>query len=91
MEHTTENKTEKTESNSNKISKDMIIADIVNNHPYLAPYIMDYGVHCIGCGIATMETLEEGFTGHGISPEEIDQAIEELNKIIEENEKNSEK
>lgn len=72
---------------TNKITKDMIIADIVNMYPYLSEYIMDYGVHCVGCGISTMETLEEGFMGHGIAPEEIDNIIEELNKVINDVEK----
>lgn len=71
------------------IRKDMIIADIVNNYPYLAEYIMDYGVHCVGCGIASFETLEQGFSAHGMTQENIDVIIEELNKVIEETEKNS--
>ncbi len=75
----------------NKISKDMIIAEIVDRFPYLAEYIMDYGVHCVGCGVSEMETLEEGFMGHGMSPENVDVIIEELNKIIEQTEKNPEK
>jgi len=66
------------------ISKDMIIADIVDKHPALVPFIMDYGVHCIGCGIAMFETLGEGFSGHGYTVEEIDKAVEDLNKILKE-------
>lgn len=77
-----------TEKNpENKITKDMIIAEIVDRFPYLAEYIMDYGVHCVGCGIASFETLEEGFMGHGMTPGNIDVIIEELNKVIEETEK----
>lgn len=68
----------------NKISKDMIILDIVDKYPYLAEYIMDYGVHCVGCGIAAFETLEQGFLGHGMSEEELDKIILELNKVIAE-------
>lgn len=71
----------------NKIRKDMIIEEIVTRFPYLAEYIMDYGVHCIGCGVASFETLEDGFMAHGMSEEEIDQIIIELNKIIIEKEK----
>lgn len=70
-----------------KITKDMVIAEIVEKFPYLAEYIMDYGVHCVGCGIASFETLEQGFMGHGMTPENVDVIIEELNKVIEENEK----
>ena len=70
-----------------KLTKDMLIADIVNDYPYLAEYIMDLGVHCIGCGAAMFETLEQGFLGHGMSDDEIDTIIIELNKIISDHEK----
>ena len=69
------------------IKKDMLIAEIVEKHPELVDYIMDMGVHCIGCGAAMFETLEEGFMGHGMRTAEIDKTIEELNKIIVENAK----
>ncbi|MEM4637817.1 MAG: DUF1858 domain-containing protein [Candidatus Woesearchaeota archaeon] len=74
------------EGKDKKISKDMIISEVVEKFPYLAEYIMDYGVHCVGCGVASFETLEEGFMGHGMSEEEIDMVIEELNKIIRQTE-----
>jgi hybrid cluster-associated redox disulfide protein len=70
------------------ITKDMIIEEIVEKYPYLAEYIMDYGVHCVGCGVASFESLKEGFMGHGMGEEEIDAIVAELNKVIEEKEKN---
>jgi len=79
--------TKNEENVENKISKDMIIAEIVAKFPYLAEYIMDYGVHCVGCGVASFETLEEGFMGHGMTSENVDVIIEELNKVIVETEK----
>ena len=69
------------------INKDMMINDIITAHPYLAEYIMDYGVHCVGCGVSAYETLEEGFMGHGISEEEIDAIVIKLNDVIKENSK----
>jgi|GEM_PF-746353 len=64
------------------IKKDMLIAEIVEEHPELVPLIMDYGVHCVGCGASTFETLEEGFTGHGLDDEEVDQIVIDLNEYI---------
>ncbi len=69
------------------ISKDMMIEDVIMVHPDLAPVIMDYGVHCVGCGASGFETIEEGFMGHGMSEEEIDDIIIELNKLIAEGKK----
>lgn len=73
------------------ITKEMMINDIITSHPYLAEYIMDYGVHCIGCGASAYETLEEGFMGHGMSDEEVDEVIKKLNIVIRENEKDTTK
>ena len=66
-----------------KITKDMMINDIVTEYPVLIEYIMDYGLHCIGCAASPFETLEEGFLGHGMSPEEIIDIVEKLNKVVE--------
>jgi len=72
-------------NSSKQIDKAMMIEEIVTDHPDIIPMLMDYGVHCVGCGGATFETLEEGFMGHGMSGEEVDQIVEELNEFIKKN------
>lgn len=52
-----------------KISKEMIIGDILNEAPDMAPVLMAAGMHCIGCPSAQMETVEEAAYVHGIEPE----------------------
>lgn len=52
-----------------KITKDMIIGDILNEAPDMAPVLMAAGMHCIGCPSAQMETVEEAAYVHGIEPE----------------------
>ena len=52
-----------------KISKEMIIGDILNEAPDMAPILMAAGMHCIGCPSAQMETVEEAAYVHGIEPE----------------------
>ena len=64
------------------ISKGMLISEAIDLHPDIAPIIMDYGVHCIGCGGASFETIEEGFMGHGIPDDEIDRIIDDLNEFV---------
>ena len=44
-----------------KITKEMIIGDILNEAPDMAPVLMAAGMHCIGCPSAQMETVEEAF------------------------------
>ena len=52
-----------------KITKEMIIGDILNEAPDMAPVLMAAGMHCIGCPSAQMETVEEAAHVHGIEPE----------------------
>lgn len=49
-----------------KISKDMIIADIINTDTSLVSILMSSGMHCIGCPSSQSETLEEASMVHGI-------------------------
>ena len=52
-----------------KITKELIIGDILNEAPDMAPVLMAAGMHCIGCPSAQMETVEEAAYVHGIEPE----------------------
>ena len=61
-----------------KISKDMIIHDILQVDPNLAGVLMASGMHCIGCPASQGETLEEAAMVHGIDVDELMKVIEEL-------------
>ena len=60
----------------------MMLSDVIQKHPETAPVIAKYGLHCIGCHAAAIETLEQGCKAHGLDDEKIDALVEELNKII---------
>ena len=49
-----------------KISKDMIIADLIKVDPNIVAILMRAGMHCIGCPSAQGESLEEAAMVHGI-------------------------
>ena len=74
-----------------KITKGTLIAEILAENPekaqLLAEIMMDFGIHCIGCGAAAFETLEQGVLGHGYSKKDLDKLIKELNKILGESSK----
>ncbi len=55
----------------------MLVGDVVKKHPDLVPIMLDYGMHCIGCHVATWETLEQAALSHGINA---DNLVKELNK-----------
>lgn len=65
------------------ISKDNIIGDVVEKHPEIIDTLMSFGVHCVGCGAMNIETIEMGFKGHGMSDEEVDDAVQKLNKVVD--------
>lgn len=48
------------------IRPDMIVGDIVREYPSLAAVMAENGLHCIGCGVSQVETLEEACMTHGI-------------------------
>jgi hybrid cluster-associated redox disulfide protein len=63
-----------------KITGDMTIGEVVRMHPDAAKVLMSFGMGCISCPGAQMESLSEGAMVHGIDPEEM---IEQLNKLFE--------
>ena len=63
-----------------KITKEMIIGDILNEAPDMAPVLMAAGMHCIGCPSAQMESVEEAAYVHGIEP---DLLVTRVNAFVE--------
>ncbi len=58
------------------IKKTMTIEEVLNINPNFAPILMGFGMHCFGCPMSRMETLEEASQVHGFN---IDLLIEKLN------------
>lgn len=61
------------------ITKQMFIADIIQNHPQTLPVFKKYNLDCFQCQIADIETIEHGAGVHKVS---IDQLIDSLNQAI---------
>ncbi len=61
------------------ITKDMLIGDVVKKYPKSAEIMAKHGLHCIGCHVATWESLEQGAAGHGI---DVKRLIDDLNKNL---------
>ncbi|MBO4243114.1 MAG: DUF1858 domain-containing protein [Clostridiales bacterium] len=57
------------------VSKDTIIGDVVNEDPNVAPILMNAGLHCLGCAMATGETIEEACMVHGLDCDELIAAL----------------
>ena len=63
-----------------KISKDMIIADIIQVNMGCVPILLNEGMHCIGCPASQGETLEEACMVHGL---DADVVAKKLNDFVE--------
>jgi len=67
-----------------KISKETTLGEIVAKHPRTAEVMLRFGLHCVGCHVATWETLEQGAKSHGLSDKQVNEMVEEINKVIAE-------
>jgi len=71
-----------------RITKDMTIESIFTRFPQkgqkLAQEMTQFGLHCVGCGAATWETLEAGMLGHGMDESKIEELLDRLNAILDE-------
>lgn len=55
---------------------------MVNKYPRTAEVLFKYGLHCLGCAVSEEETLEEGARAHGMTDEEIEKMVSEINKTL---------
>ena len=62
-----------------QITKDTVIADILNIAPDSAPLFMSIGMHCLGCAMANGETLEEACQVHGV---DVDEFLTQLSAFV---------
>ena len=59
------------------ITRDMIIADVIRQHPETLPVFKQYNLECFECQIADLETLEHGAGVHKVG---IDELLDALNR-----------
>ena len=64
------------------ITKEILIEDLVNKVPQSVDYLMNKGIVCIRCGEPVWGTLEIAAKAKDFEEEEIQNIVEELNKIF---------
>ena len=62
-----------------KVTKDMLIGQLLQVDANIAPILMRAGMHCLGCPSSQMETIEEAAMVHGIDP---DALVKEINDFL---------
>ncbi|SDL14417.1 DUF1858 domain-containing protein [Natronincola ferrireducens] len=60
-----------------KVTEDMTIMHVLQQDREVAPIFMKYGLHCLGCPGATMESIADAGKVHGI---DVSKLVEDLNK-----------
>lgn len=65
-----------------KITKETNIAEIVFTNPEVAEVMLGYGLHCVGCFASQFDTIEDGAKIHGMTEDEVDEMIEEINLVL---------
>lgn len=61
------------------IKKTMTINDVLNIDENLATVLMGFGLHCFGCPMSRMESLEEAAMVHDV---DVDVMVEKLNEAL---------
>lgn len=65
-----------------KITKNTLILEIAERYPKLIEVLtVKYGLHCLGCSMAAIETLGEGAMAHGMDKKEVEKMVEKLNEL----------
>ena len=67
------------EKKSKIINKNMNFTEIMEISPEAGEVLFNSGMHCIGCGMAAFETLEQGAMAHGL---DADKLVDEINKAL---------
>ena len=63
-----------------KVTKDMLIGEILQLDPNMAGVLMASGMHCVGCPSSQAESLEEASMVHGLP---VDLVVARLNAYLE--------
>ena len=62
-----------------KVTKEMLIGQLLRLDPNIAVVLMRAGMHCIGCPSAQMESLEEAAMVHGL---DVDVLVQHINDFL---------
>lgn len=62
-----------------KVTKGMTIGELLQINENVSTILMGFGLHCFGCPMSQMETLEEASMVHGV---DVDLMIDKINEFL---------
>jgi hybrid cluster-associated redox disulfide protein len=78
----TKQKTKEVKPTRIELDKNANIAETVSKYPEAAEIFAAFGLHCTSCFASQFDTITQGAKLHGMLDEEIEEMIEEANKVI---------
>ena len=63
-----------------EITKQTQIGEILKLNPNVKEILLGFGLHCFGCPMSQMETLEQAAMVHGV---DVDLMVEKLNEALQ--------
>ena len=61
-----------------QITKDMTVGEILDLDRATAPFLMNKGMHCLGCPATPGETLAQACMVHGVDAEALEKQINDF-------------
>lgn len=65
------------------VTKYDLLGMLMQECPRAAELLAEYGLHCVSCYMNDFDTLETGAQIHGMTDEEMDEMINEINLQLE--------
>ena len=62
-----------------KVNKNMTVGEMLNKYSNAQEVLSGFGLHCFGCPMSQMETVEEAAQAHGV---DVDFMIQKLNQDL---------
>lgn len=62
-----------------KVTKDMIIMDVLKMNMDTSKFFLEIGMHCLGCPSASGETLEQACMVHGA---DVNKLVDDINNFL---------
>lgn len=61
--------------NTNTVSGDILVGELIQQHPESMNVLFSIGMGCLGCPASQMESLEDAAKVHGFDPEIVVNAV----------------
>lgn len=61
------------------VTKTTQIGEVLSLNPNVKDVLLGFGLHCLGCPMSQMETIEEASAVHGVDP---DLVVEKINEFL---------